>query len=41
MVDDELSSYDEAVCKFFSVDRRHPDVIISYSNTHIDSYSQT
>ena len=30
MVDDELTGYDEAVCKFFSVDRRHPDVSVQY-----------
>ena len=26
MVDSELKRYDEAVCKFFGVNRKHPDV---------------
>ncbi len=36
MVDDELTGYDEAVCKFFSVDRRHPDVSVSFRNNYVD-----
>ena len=35
MVEDELRNYDKAVCKFFMVDRRHPDVSSCYQPVYM------